>query len=186
MKDSYPLPSIDQLVDATSGHELLTFMDAFSGYNQIQMVSEDEEKAVFITNRGLFCYRIMPFSLKNVGATYQCLVNNMFKHQIDRNMKDYIDDILVKSKTSCCHMDDLKETFATLRKYQMKLNLIKCTFDVISKKNLGFLISSWGVEANRKKIKAIQDMSPSKIIKEVQSLTRWVAALNRFVSKSAE
>ena len=67
LKDSYPFPRIDQLVDATSGHELLTFMDAFSGYNQIRMVPEDEEKIAFITNRGLYCYRIMPFGLKNAG-----------------------------------------------------------------------------------------------------------------------
>ena len=70
-KDSYPLPRIDQLVDATSGHELLTFMDAFSGYNQIRMALEDEEKTAFITNRGLYYYRVMPFGLKNAGATYQ-------------------------------------------------------------------------------------------------------------------
>ena len=70
-KDSYPLPRIDQLVDATSGHELLTVMDAFSGYNQIRMAPEDEEKTAFITNRGLYCYRVIPFGLKNAGATYQ-------------------------------------------------------------------------------------------------------------------
>ena len=86
-KDSYPLPRIDQLVDATSGHELLTFMDAFSGYNQIRMAPEDEEKTAFITNHGLYCYRVMPFSLKNAGVTYQRLVNKIFKEQIDRNME---------------------------------------------------------------------------------------------------
>ena len=89
-KDSYPLPRIDQLVDATSGHELLTFMDAFSGYNQIRMASEDEEKIAFITNHGLYCYRVMPFSLKNTGATYQRLVNKIFKEQIGRNMEVYV------------------------------------------------------------------------------------------------
>ena len=78
-KDSYPLPRIDQLVDATSGHELLTFMDAFSGYNQIGMAPEDEEKTAFITNRGLYCYRVMPFGIKNTGTTYQRLVNKIFK-----------------------------------------------------------------------------------------------------------
>ena len=69
-KDSYPLPRIDQLVDATLGHELLTFMDAFFGYNQIRKALEDKEKTSFITNRGLYCYRVMPFGLKNTGATY--------------------------------------------------------------------------------------------------------------------
>ena len=78
-KDGYPLSRIDQLVDATLGHELLTFMDAFSGYNQIRMAPEDEEKTAFITDRGLYCYRVMPLGLKTIGTTYQWLVNKIIK-----------------------------------------------------------------------------------------------------------
>ena len=78
-KDSYPLPLIDQLVDSTAGHQLLSFMDAFSGYNQIKMDEADQEKTSFITSQGLFCYKVMPFGLKNAGATYQRLVNHMFR-----------------------------------------------------------------------------------------------------------
>ena len=77
-KDSYPLPRINQLVDSTAGHRLLSFMDAFSGYNQINMDEEDQEKTSFITSQGLFCYKVIPFGLKNAGATYQSLVNHMF------------------------------------------------------------------------------------------------------------
>ena len=77
-KDIFPLPRIEQLVDSTARHKLLTFMDAFSEYNQIQMVEEDQEKTAFITNQRLYCYRVMPFGLKNVWATYQRLVNQMF------------------------------------------------------------------------------------------------------------
>ena len=80
-KESFPLPRINQLVDSTTGHKLLTFMDAFSGYNQIQMAEEDQEKMAFITSQGLYCYRVMPFGLKNAGATYQRLVNQMFNKQ---------------------------------------------------------------------------------------------------------
>uniref|UniRef100_A0A2N9IQC0 Uncharacterized protein n=1 Tax=Fagus sylvatica TaxID=28930 RepID=A0A2N9IQC0_FAGSY len=101
-KDSFPLPRIDQLVDSTAGHRLLTFMDAFSGYNQIMMDESDQEKTSFITSKGLFCYRVMPFGLKNAGATYQRLMNKMFHHQIGRNMEVYVDDMLVKTK------DDMK------------------------------------------------------------------------------
>jgi len=109
------LPKIDQLVDSTAGHKLLTFMDTFSGYNQIQMVEEDQEKTAFVTSQGLYCYRVMPFGLKNVRATYQRLVNQMFKKQIGRNVEVYINDMLVKSKKEEDHLDDLKETFNTLR-----------------------------------------------------------------------
>ena len=77
-KDSFPLLRIDLLVDSTAGHKLLTFMDAFSRYNQIKMVEEDQEKIVFITSQGLYCYKVMPFRLKNAGKTYQRLVNKMF------------------------------------------------------------------------------------------------------------
>jgi hypothetical protein len=96
-KDSFPFPWIDLLVDSTSGHELLTFMDAFSGYNQIHMNEIDQEKTSFITDRGLYCYKMMPFGLKNAGATYQMLVNKMFRDQIGRNVEVYVDDMLVKS-----------------------------------------------------------------------------------------
>ena len=78
-KDSFPLPRIDLIVDATVGHELLSFMDAFSGYNQISMDPNDQEKTSFVTGQGTYCYRVMPFGLKNAGATYQRLVNRMFQ-----------------------------------------------------------------------------------------------------------
>ena len=96
-KDRYPLPCTDQLVDSTAGHQLLSFMDAFSGYNQIKMDEANQEKTYFITNQGLFCYNVIPFGLKNAGATYQRLVNHMFRPQIRQNVEVYVDDMLVKS-----------------------------------------------------------------------------------------
>ncbi|KAL5539706.1 hypothetical protein UlMin_045789 [Ulmus minor] len=96
-KDSFPLPRIDQLMDATTGHELLSFMDAYSGYNQIRMHQPDQEHTAFLTDQGLYCYKVMPFGLKNAGATYQRLVNKMFKQQIGKTMEVYVDDMLVKS-----------------------------------------------------------------------------------------
>ena len=140
-KDSFPLPRIDQLVDSTAGHKLLTFMDAFSGYNQIKMAEEDQEKTAFITSQGLYCYKVMPFGLKNARATYQRLVNKMFNKQISRNMEVYVDDMLIKSKEELAHLDDLRETFATLKQYQMKLNPSKCVFGVALGKFLGFMVS---------------------------------------------
>ena len=140
-KDSYPLPHINQLVDSTVGHRLLSFMDAFSGYNQIRMDEADQEKTSFVTSQGLFCYKVMPFGLKNAGATYQRLVNHMFRPQIGRNVKVYVDDMLVKSQDEEIHPDDLQETFDTLRQYNMKLNPNKCAFRVSSGKFLGFMVS---------------------------------------------
>ena len=139
--DSYPLPYIDQLVDSTTGHRLLSFMDTFLGYNQIKMDEADQEKTSFITSQGLYCYKVMPFDLKNAGATYQRLVNHMFCPQIGRNVEVYVDDMLVKSLDEERYLDDLQETFNTLRQHQMKLNPNKCAFGVSSGKFLGFMVS---------------------------------------------
>ncbi|XP_058092510.1 uncharacterized protein LOC131238952 [Magnolia sinica] len=100
-KDSFPLSRIDQLVNSTTGHELLTFMDAYSSYNQIAMHPPDKQKMTFVTNKGLYCYQVMSFSLKNAGTTYQRLVNQMFAQQIGQTMEVYVDDMLVKSIRSC-------------------------------------------------------------------------------------
>ena len=186
LKDSFPLPMIDQLMDSTAGHKLLTFMNTFSGYNQIKMAEEDQEKTAFITSQELYCYKVMPFGLKNAGAIYQRLVNKMFNKQISKNMEVYVDDMLVKSKEELTHLDDLKETFATLKQYQMKLNPSKCVFGVALGKFLGFMVSQRGIEANPKKVQAIINMASPRIVKEVQKLTGRIAALNRFVSRAMD
>lgn len=96
-KDPYPLPHIDIMVDATAGHELLKILYAFSGFNQIQMDLSDVEKTYFVTDRGIYFYLAMPFGLRNAAATFQRLVNKMFKQQIGRTVEVYIDDMVVKS-----------------------------------------------------------------------------------------
>ena len=113
-KDCFPLPRIDQLVDATSGHETLSFMDAYSGYNHTVMNPVDQEHTSFMTPTNVYCYKVMPFGLKNAGPTYQRLVNRMFADQIEINMEVYVDDMLVKSKHNNNHVDDLEECFAVL------------------------------------------------------------------------
>ena len=116
-KEYYPLPIIDLLVDATASHSLLTFIDAYLGYNQIRIHPSDEEKTSFSTSQGLYCYRVMPFGLKNVGATYQCLVNYMFRDLIGKSMEVYVDDLLVKSKEGTDYIGHLVEAFGILRKF---------------------------------------------------------------------
>ena len=170
-KDSYPLPHINQLVDSIASHQLLSFMDVFSSYNQIKMDDADQEKTSFITSQGLFCYKVMPFGLKNAGATYQRLVNHMFCPQIEQNVEVYVDDMLVKSLDEKKHLDDLQETFDTLRRYNIKLNPSKCAFEVSSGKFLGFLVSQRGTKVNPDKIQVILNMGPPRNVKEVQSLT---------------
>ena len=157
-KDSFPLPRIDQLVDSTAGHELLSFMDAYFGYNQIPMHIPDQEHTSFVTNVGLHCYVVMLFGLKNAGATYQCLVNRMFKDQIGKTMEVYVDDMLVKSRQSNDHIRDLAEMFDISRHFGMKINPLKCSFGVALGKFLGFIVNARGIEANPEKIQAIRDI----------------------------
>ena len=107
LKDSFPLPRIDQMVDASAGHGMLSFLDAFLGYHQIPMHLPDAEKTTIITPHGLFCYNVMPFGLKNVGATYQRLVTKMFRPLLGKIMEVYIDDMLVKSKERPDHAEHL-------------------------------------------------------------------------------
>ena len=185
-KDSFPFPRIDLILDAIAGHELLSFMDAFSCYNQIIMDPDDQEKTSFVTAQGTYCYRVMPFGLKNAGATYQRLVNRMFQNQIGATMEVYIDDMLVKSTTADLHVAHLSEAFQILRNYNMKLNPAKCAFGVSAGKFLGFIVNHRGIEANPDKIKAVLDMPSPSRIKEVQQLTGRIAALSRFVSRACD
>ena len=141
LKDSYPLPRIDTLVDSTTRHRLLSFMDAFSGYNQIKMEEADQEKTSFVTSQGLLCYKVMLFGLKNARTTYQRLMNKMFAHKIGRNVQVYIVNMLVKSLHEEDHLGDLRETFDTLQLYNIKLNPGKYAFGVTAGKFLDFIIS---------------------------------------------
>lgn len=107
MKDSYPLLKIDKLMDSTAGHALLSFMDAFLGYHKIPLCLMDKEKTAFVTDRGLRCYKVMPFGLKNVLASYQRLVNKIFKPLIRKTMEMYVDNMIVKSMHDIEHDQDL-------------------------------------------------------------------------------
>ena len=107
----------------------------------------------------------MPFRLKNAGATYQRLMNKMFTHQIRRNVQVYVDDMLVKSLRENDHLDDLQETFNTLRSYKMKLNPSKCVFGVTARKFLGFMVSQRGIEVNPEKVRATEDDERSEKLK---------------------
>ncbi|GKV28094.1 hypothetical protein SLEP1_g37185 [Rubroshorea leprosula] len=185
-KDCYPMPSIDKLVEAASGNERLSLLDAYSRYHQVPMALEDEKKTAFYAGDEIYCYVMMPFGLKNAGATYQKMVTIVFHAQIGKNLEVYVDDIVVKSLKAEDHLADLDETFNNLRKNRMWLNPAKCIFGVESGKFLGFMVSRRGIEVNPEKIRAIAEMEPPKSVKDIQRLTGRVAALHRFISKSAD
>src|SRR3954466_15760296 len=185
-KDPFALPRIDQIIYSTAGSELLCFLDAYSGYHQIKVAIEDQEKTSFITPFGAFYYTSMPFGLKNAGATYQQTMQNCLKEEIGRNVHAYVDDIVINSQLSDSLIGDLQKTFKSLRTYQMKLNPTKCTFGVPMGKLLGYIMSERGIEANPEKIKAIMTLQKPTSIKRVQRITGCVAVLSRSSVDSAK
>src|SRR5215213_854123 len=185
-KDPFPLPRIDQVIDSTAGCELLSFLDAYSGYHQIPLNPADQIKTSFITPYGAYCYTTMPFGLKNAGATYQRCMQKCLQDQIGRNVHAYVDDVVVKTKEMPTLLDDLRETFTNLRRFRMKLNPAKCTFGVPAGQLLGYLVSQRGIEANPEKISAIEKMELPQCLKDVQKFTGCLASLSRFVSRLGE
>jgi hypothetical protein len=185
-KDPFELSRIDQVIDSTAGCDLLCFLDCYSGYHQIAIKEDDQEKTAFITPFGDYCYTMMSFGLKNAGATYQRAIQACFKKQLNKNVEAYVDDVVVKTRNSDMLIADLEETFASLREYQWKPNPNKCVFGVPSGKLLGFIIRHRDIEANPEKISAITNMKAPTCIKDVQKLTRCMAALNRFISRLGE
>src|ERR1044071_1704648 len=185
-KDHFPLPRIDQIIDSIAVCDLLSFLDAYSGYNQIRMKEEDEEHTSFITPYGVFCYKTMPFGLKNTGSTYQRMMQACLKEQIRRNVQVYVDDIVINTYNAATLLDDLRETFAALNKYRIKLNPKKCAFGVPAGKLLGYMVSARGIEANPEKVQAIARMLEPTDVKGVQQLTGRLAALSRFISRLGE
>ncbi|KAK9067241.1 hypothetical protein SSX86_014567 [Deinandra increscens subsp. villosa] len=150
------------------------------------MAKIDEEKTAFHADKGTFCYTKMPFGLKNAGATYQRLIDKVFKEQIGRNMEAYVDDLVIKSQTEDTLLNDIQETFANLRAANMKLNPAKCSFGMKQGKFLGHVVADQNIMANPAKVKAILDMRSPQSLKELQCLNGRLAALHRFVSKLAE
>lgn len=166
-KDDFPLSHIDVLVDITAQFSIFSFIDGFSGYNQIKMAPEDMENTMFITPQRTFHCKVIPFSLENAWVTYQRAMVTLFHDMIHKEIELYMDDIIAKSHTQEEHLINLRKLFKRLRKFRLRLNPHKCTFGVRSGKLLGFLVSEIGIEVDPGKIKEIQEMPGPKNEKEV-------------------
>jgi hypothetical protein len=173
-------------VDSTSGCDLLSFLDAYSGFHQIQMSRQDRKHTAFVTLDGLYCYVVMLYGLKNAMPTFVWAMSKTFGDLFRDRIEVYVDDIMVKTKRGSTLVEDLTLVFDKLRATRTRLNPEKCVFGVSAGKLLGFLVSHRGIEANPENIKAIETMRPPARIKDIQKLTGSLAALSRFISRLAE
>ena len=185
-KDHFPMPQIDQLVDATVGHPRMAFWMPSRYTTKYHWLWVIRKKTAFVTPIGNNHYKVMSFALKNAGSTYQRMMTRMFEPQLGKNIEIYIDDIVVKSKVVSEHPGDLKNIFEILRKHKLCLNASKCSFGVGSGKFLGYMITHHGIEVNPDQVKEINNLQPPRNSKEVQKLTGMTAALNLFISWLAD
>ena len=157
-KDEFPFPSIHSLIDATMGHEMYSFVDGYVGYNQIKMDPTDAENTAFRTPLDNFMYTIMHLDLKNIGATYQRTMMDIFHDICNKIVESYIDDLVIKSKKEVAHLANLRKVFMQCRKYKFKVNPLNCAFRVTSGKFLMFMVNRQGVQMDLNKKRAIIDM----------------------------
>nr|CBG76268.1 OO_Ba0005L10-OO_Ba0081K17.19 [Oryza officinalis] len=183
-KDEYPMPQADLLVDAASGHKIISFMDGNAGYNQIFMAEEDVHKTAFRCPGaiGLYEWVVITFGLKNAGATYQRAMNYIFHDLIGSLIEVYIDDVVVKSREYDMHLADLRKVLERAKKYGLKMNPNKCAFGVSAGQFLGFLVHERGIEIRQKNIDAIKNIKPPTNKTKLQSLLGKVNFVRRFIS----
>ena len=167
-KDDSSLPHIDVLVDNTTSSALMSFMDGFSGYNQIKMAPRDVTKTTFTMEWGIYCYIVMPFGIKNVSATYQRMATTLLHDIMHNEVEMYVDDMIVKANEREGHIVNLRKFFERIKEYRLRLNPQKCTFGITIGKLLGFLVSVRGIEDDPSTIKAILEMLQPKSEKEIK------------------
>jgi ribonuclease HI len=180
-KDEFPLPNVDLLIDSAAGHAMFSFVDRFSGYNQIRISTKDAEKTAFRIPIGNFYYTVMPFGLKNAGATYQRIMTAMFHDMMNKEIEDYVDDIVVKSKKREDHLETLRKVFDRFRLYKLKMNPLKCVFGVFVGKFLGFLVHNRGIDVDPAKASAITTMKAPTSHKELKSFLGRLSYIRRFI-----
>jgi hypothetical protein len=186
-KDEYPMPIANVLINNASGHNVIHFLDGNAGYNQIFMAKEDMHKMAFQCPGfvGLFEWIVMTFGLKNVGATYQRVMNLIFHDLLGVILEIYIDDIVVKSAGFHEHMANLRISLERMRKYGLNMNPLKCMFGMTAGRFLGFIVHEQGIQVDPKKVEAINKMEEHMCKWDVQKLLGKIHYLRRFIANLA-
>jgi hypothetical protein len=185
-KDNYPLPKMEHMLQKVSGSKVMSFIDGFSGYNQIAVHPEDREKTAFTTPWGTFMYEKMPFGLMNAGATFQRAMDIAFIGEKDKFVLIYLDDITVFSSSHELHLQHLRKVFLKCRRYGISLNPKKSNFALKEGKLLGHIVSEEGVKIDPKRVEAIRNLSLPRSKKDIQSFLGTINFVRRFIGNFAE
>ena len=186
VSDSYPLPRIDQIYDTIGKAKYFTALDVKSGYYQIKITDKDTKKTVFGCRFGTFEYKVMPFGLKNAPATFQRLMNHVFKDLLDVCVKVYLDDILIFSNSWAEHLKHLRIVFEQLRQYKLYVNIRNCQFWMDEIVYLGFKIGNGEIKVETSKLDKVRNMERPTNRKQVQQYLGFVNYFSKFVPKAAE
>eukprot|EP00253_Pinus_taeda_P027894 PITA_27894 len=186
LKDNYPLPKMDHILQRVVGASRISLLDGFSGFNQILVHPDDQDKTTFTTPWGTFKYVKMPFGLKNAGATFQRAMDIAFSKEVHEFLVIYLDDLTPFSKSDQEHLKHLRKIFITCRKYGISLNPKKSLFGLEEGKLLGHIISKDGIRIDPDRIQAILQMPHPRNIKELQAFLGKIKFLRRFIPNLAE
>eukprot|EP00253_Pinus_taeda_P003432 PITA_03432 len=185
-KDNYPLPKMEHLLQKVSGAKVTSFIDGFSGFNQVVVHPDDQEKTAFTIPWGTFMYAKIPFGLMNVGATFQRAMDIAFVGEKDKFVLIYLDDITIYSSSHQSHLEHLKKVFLKCRRFRILVNPKKSQFALEEGKLLGHIVSATSVRIDTKRVKAIQTFSVPRSKKDIQSFLGKINFVRRFIPNFAE
>ena len=180
-KDHFPLPFLDQMLDRLAGHEYYCFLDGYSGYNQIAIAPDDQEKTTFTCPYGTFTFRRMPFGLCNAPGTFQRCMMAIFSDMVEKTIEIFMDDFSIMGNSFENCLENLRAVLARCEETNLVLNWEKCHFMVQEGIVLGHRISARGIEVDKVKIEAIEKLPPPSSVKGIRSFLGHAGFYRRFI-----